>query len=264
MPSFDTLLAFFGVAVLLALTPGPDNVFVLLQSAQRGWRAGMAVVLGLCSGLVVHTAAVALGLAAVFAASAGAFTVLKVFGAAYLLWLAWQALRPAPAPASVSAPMPAPASAMRTAAQERAGLAAAMNPSSTSPSVSDSAIAPVLPTAPAEKTAPAAPGAPARASLWRMVGRGVVMNLSNPKVLIFFLAFLPQFADPARGPVAPQLMVLGVVFMLASLLVFGAIACFSGAFGALLQRSARAQRLLAQVSALVFVALAVRLATASR
>ena len=97
-----------------------------------------------------------------------------------------------------------------------------------------------------------------------MAGRGVVMNLSNPKVLIFFLAFLPQFADPARGPVAPQLMVLGVVFMLASLLVFGAIACFSGAFGALLQRSARAQRLLAQVSALVFVALAVRLATASR
>ena len=97
-----------------------------------------------------------------------------------------------------------------------------------------------------------------------MVGRGVVMNLSNPKVLIFFLAFLPQFADPARGPVAPQLMVLGVVFMFATLLVFGAIACFSGAFGALLQRSVRAQRLLAQVSALVFVALAVRLATVSR
>ena len=260
MPSFDTLLAFFGVAVLLALTPGPDNVFVLLQSARFGWRAGMAVVLGLCSGLVVHTAAVALGLAAVFAASAGAFTVLKVFGAAYLLWLAWQALRPAPAPASVSAPAPA----TQTAAQERAGLAAAMNPSSTSPSVSTSATAPVLPTAPEEKAASAAPGAPARASLWRMVGRGVVMNLSNPKVLIFFLAFLPQYADPARGPVAPQLMVLGVVFMLATLLVFGAIACFSGAFGALLQRSARAQRLLAQVSALVFVALAVRLATASR
>ena len=97
-----------------------------------------------------------------------------------------------------------------------------------------------------------------------MVGRGMLMNLSNPKVLLFFLAFLPQFADPTRGPVALQLMVLGAVFMLATLLVFGAIACFSGAFGALLQRSARAQRLLAQVSALVFVGLAVRLATVSR
>ena len=228
MPSFDTLLAFFGVAVLLALTPGPDNVFVLLQSAQRGWRAGMAVVLGLCAGLVVHTAAVALGFAAVFAASGLAFTVLKLCGAAYLVWLAWRTLRPAPAmPASLSAATTSP----------MANAQAAPSPAATSTT---------------------------QGSLWHMVGRGMLMNLSNPKVLLFFLAFLPQFADPARGPVALQLMVLGAVFMLATLLVFGAIACFSGAFGALLQRSARAQRLLAQVSALVFVGLAVRLATVSR
>lgn len=253
MPSFDTLLAFFGVAVLLALTPGPDNVFVLLQSAQRGWRAGMAVVLGLCAGLVVHTAAVALGLAAVFAASALAFTVLKLCGAAYLLWLAWQTLRPAAA-AGAAAVVPAA-------------------PGRGSTTMADSAMAPEAVSAvPALEAAGATPNpdpdaiatTPAPASAWRMAGRGMVMNLSNPKVLVFFLAFLPQFADPARGPVAPQLMVLGVVFMLATLLVFGAIACFSGAFGTLLQRSARAQRLLAQVSALVFVALAVRLATASR
>lgn len=82
MPSADTLIAFLGVSILLGLTPGPDNIFVLLQSAQRGWRAGMAVVVGLCCGLVVHTGAVALGLAAVFAASAVAFTVLKLLGAA--------------------------------------------------------------------------------------------------------------------------------------------------------------------------------------
>ena len=63
MPSADTLIAFLGVSILLGLTPGPDNIFVLLQSAQRGWRAGMAVVVGLCCGLVVHTGAVALGLA---------------------------------------------------------------------------------------------------------------------------------------------------------------------------------------------------------
>ena len=93
MPSIETLVAFFGVSVLLALTPGPDNLFVLLQSAQRGWRAGMCVVLGLCLGLIGHTAAVALGLAAVFAASTLAFTVLKLLGAAYLAWLAWGALR---------------------------------------------------------------------------------------------------------------------------------------------------------------------------
>lgn len=213
MPAIETLVAFFGVCVLLALTPGPDNLFVLLQSAQRGWRAGMCVVLGLCLGLVGHTAAVALGLAAVFAASSVAFTVLKFCGAAYLAWLAWGALR---APASVS------------------------------------------------EATPGAAAAGGNGGALRMVGRGVVMNLTNPKVLVFFLAFLPQFADPAKGGMARQIMLLGLVFMLATLLVFGAIACFSGAFGAILQRSARAQRLLNRVAGLVFLGLALRLATAQR
>ena len=213
MPSLETLITFFGVSLLLGLTPGPDNLFVLVQSAQRGWRAGMAVVLGLCVGLVVHTAAVALGLAAVFAASAMAFTALKWCGAAYLAYLAWQALRAPAALACEAAP-----------------------------------------------TAAVASGPSGR----RMVARGAVMNLTNPKVLVFFLAFLPQFADPARGPVAWQLMVLGAVFILATLLVFGAIACFTGAFGALLQRSARAQTVLNRVAGLVFLGLAVRLATAER
>ena len=213
MPSLETLITFFGVSLLLGLTPGPDNLFVLVQSAQRGWRAGMAVVLGLCVGLVVHTAAVALGLAAVFAASAMAFTALKWCGAAYLAYLAWQALRAPAALACEAAP-----------------------------------------------TAAVASGPSGR----RMVARGAVMSLTNPKVLVFFLAFLPQFADPARGPVAWQLMVLGAVFIVATLLVFGAIACFTGAFGALLQRSARAQMVLNRVAGLVFLGLAVRLATAER
>lgn len=215
MPAVETLTAFFGVAVLLGLSPGPDNVFVLMQSAQNGWRAGMAVVAGLCAGLVVHTAAVALGLAAVFASSPLAFTVLKGCGAAYLAWLAWQAWR--------------------------APVALATHPSGQPPA------------------------APLRSrALWRMAGRGAIMNLSNPKVLIFFLAFLPQFTDPARDSLTLQTMVLGCVFMLATLLVFGAIACFSGVFGALLQRSARAQQRLNRLTALVFVGLAVRLVAAQR
>ena len=213
MPTLETLIAFFGVAVILALTPGPDNIFVLLQSAQRGWRAGLAVVVGLCAGILVHTAAVALGLAALFAASAVAFTVLKFCGAAYLAYLAWGALR---APATASSQDDAP------------------------------------------------PPAASPVSLWRMAGRGVVMNLTNPKVLVFFLAFLPQFADPARGAMGGQLMVLGLVFIVATLLVFGAIACFSGVFGSLLLRSPRAQQWLNRVAGVVFLGLAVRLATSQR
>ena len=68
MLTLQTAIAFFGVSLLLGITPGPDNIFVLVQSAAYGRRAGMLVVLGLCGGLVVHTTAIALGLAAVFAA----------------------------------------------------------------------------------------------------------------------------------------------------------------------------------------------------
>lgn len=218
MPAIDTLIAFFGVAVLLALSPGPDNLFVLVQSAQRGWRLGMCVVVGLCLGILVHTTAVALGLAAVLAASSTAFTVLKWCGAAYLAWLAWLAWGALRAPSQVS-----------------------------DTPVGSSAAQPLQ----------------LREAL-RMVGRGVVMNITNPKVLIFFLAFLPQFADPARGSVAWQIACFGAVFVLATFLVFGAIACFSGVFGGLLQRSARAQWWLNRLAGVVFLGLAVRLATTQK
>lgn len=208
MISLETSLAFFSVSVLLALTPGPDNVFVLLQSAMRGRLAGMLVVLGLCTGLLVHTSAVALGLAALFAASALAFTVLKFVGAAYLAYLAWQAFR---APAGV----------------EEGGRAEPM-------------------------------------SGRQMYLRGIIMNITNPKVAIFFLAFLPQFANPEKGDLVLQIMSLGGIFIIATLLVFGAIAYFSGAFGALLQRSARAQLILNRLSGMVFLGLAARLASAQR
>ncbi len=219
MPTFQSLVAFFGVAVLLALSPGPDNLFVLMQSVQRGWRVGIAVVVGLCLGVVVHTMAVALGLAAVFAASSIAFTVLKWCGAAYLAYLAWGAWR-----APVSVGKPGDSASTESAKSYEIGSK----------------------------------------ELLTMVRRGVVMNLTNPKVLIFFLAFLPQFADPAIGPVGPQIFVFGAVFILAAFLVFGAIALFSGAFGNLLLRSPRAQFWLNKITAVVFVGLAVKLATAQR
>src|SRR5690606_2580179 len=93
MLPFDTLLAFFGIAVLLALAPGPDSLFVQLMSSFVARRAGLFVPLGLSTGLLVHSDAGAAGLAAMFAASPMAFTAMKLAGAAYLAYLAWQALR---------------------------------------------------------------------------------------------------------------------------------------------------------------------------
>lgn len=213
MPSPDTLLQFFGLAVLLALSPGPDNLFVLMQSIQHGWRTGLLVVLGLCLGVCGHTLAVAMGLAALLAASPQLLTLLKLLGAAYLLWLAWGAWH---APVAAPAPDAAPQARQAT---PRPDLRQAL----------------------------------------RCMGRGLVMNLSNPKVLLFFLAFLPQFAQPAHGPVAAQIVALGAVFALSTLLVFGSIAFFSGSFGQALQRSARMQRVLNRSASIVFAALALRL-----
>ncbi len=89
----ETVATFFAASVILALAPGPDNIFVLTQSALHGKISGLWVTLGLCTGLVVHTTAVVLGVAVIFQVSAVAFTLLKVVGAGYLLYLAWHAFR---------------------------------------------------------------------------------------------------------------------------------------------------------------------------
>lgn len=208
MIALDTALAFFAASVVLGLSPGPDNIFVLTQSALRGPRAGLLVTLGLCTGLIVHTALVAFGVAAIFQASDLAFNALKIAGAAYLLWLAWQAFR-------------APASAIRIEQAE----------------------------------------GPSAGRLYR---RGIVMNITNPKVSVFFLAFLPQFADPARGPISMQMLMLGVLFIVATLLVFGGVALAAGALGRRLGQSERAQLVMNRIAGTVFALLALKLATSSR
>ena len=93
MLSPEVLLTFFAASLLLGIAPGPDNIFVLTQSAVYGVRAGLVTTLGLVTGLCVHTTAVALGVAAIFQTSPLAFTILKCAGAAYLLYLAWMSFR---------------------------------------------------------------------------------------------------------------------------------------------------------------------------
>lgn len=204
----DVLAVFFVSALALGVAPGPDNIFVLTQSAIHGRAAGLIVTLGLCTGLIVHSVAVALGVAAIFKTSELAFVLLKFAGAAYLLYLAFQAFR-----------------AGRTELSDR--KAASLSP----------------------------------LALYR---RGIIMNVTNPKVAIFFLAFLPQFADPARGSVPLQVLLFGGIFIIATVLVFGAIALSAGTVGGFLKGSPSAQIWLNRVAGLVFVGLAVRLAFAER
>ncbi len=88
-----SVLSFLGVAVLLTLMPGPDNVFVLAQSISQGKKAGIATALGLCTSLLVHVAAATFGISAIIYQSALAFAVVKYAGTAYLLYLAWKSFR---------------------------------------------------------------------------------------------------------------------------------------------------------------------------
>ena len=85
----ESIAAFIVASALLSIAPGPDNIFVLTQSALYGKKSGIFVTLGLCTGLIVHTTAVAFGIAAIFQTSVVAFTILKVLGALYLAYLAW-------------------------------------------------------------------------------------------------------------------------------------------------------------------------------
>jgi len=203
----ESIVAFVIASALLSLAPGPDNIFVLTQSALYGKKSGVLVTLGLCTGLIVHTIAVALGVAAIFQTSVVAFTVLKAVGALYLAYLAWQAFQ-----ASVSI-LEAPSSNLRSSG-----------------------------------------------ALYR---RGIIMNITNPKVSIFFLAFLPQFASPGHGPIAPQIFLLGGIFICVALVVFCVIAFLAGALGGWLHNSPKAQVYLNRIAGTVFAGLALKLVTTS-
>ena len=202
----NILAVFFSASILLALAPGPDNIFVLTQSAIRGRLAGFVITLGLCTGLIGHTLLVSSGIAVIFKASPVAFTSLKLAGGVYLLYLAFLAFR---------------VSAAKLIPFENGG-----------------------------------------ASLFQLYRRGIIMNMTNPKVSIFFLSFLPQFAKPERGAIMLQIVTLGFVFMISGLLVFGMISLFAGYLGGRLQQSPKAQNIMNRIAATVYVMLAVKLISA--
>ncbi|TXE10594.1 LysE family translocator [Gelidibacter salicanalis] len=169
---FETLISFSLATLALAISPGPDNIYVLTQSLINGTKSGIATTAGLISGCIVHTSLLAFGISAIITTSESLFYVIKVLGACYLLYLAYTVYR------------------------------------------SDHTI---LITSDAPKK-----------SYWSLFKTGVVMNLLNPKVMIFFLAFFPGFLWDKAGNTVVQFYVLGLVFMLVSFLVFSAIALLAG------------------------------------
>ena len=208
MIHLETMLVFIGVAAALAAVPGPDNIFVLTQAVVHGRIAGLIVTLGIALGLFVHTTAVALGVAVIFQTSQYAFSTLKYAGAAYLLYLAWQAFT-----------------------ASKGNFEGDKSKSETAP---------------------------------KQFLRGFTLCISNPKVTIFFLAFLPQFVVPENGPIIAQFYQLGALMVCVVLVVFGAVAIAAGSLGAWIKGSPKTQIWLNRISGIVFVSLAVKLATAAK
>ena len=200
--SLETIIAFVLASVILSLVPGPDNIYVMTNSALKGWRVGFYTTLGLCTGLIGHTFLVAIGVSVIFQTSALAFNGLKIVGACYLIYLGWLSLQ-----------------------------SKELNISGTGKDNSNRSY----------------------------YITGVIMNLTNPKVALFFLVFLPQFVNISNDSVTIQVVLLGLLFILSALCVFSSIAFLGSYLESYLKKSSSVNKNINKLAALVYFALAINL-----
>ncbi|MYN45484.1 LysE family transporter [Pseudoduganella sp. FT93W] len=200
----EQLIGFLGAAMLITVSPGPDNLMVLSVGMSRGRRQGMVFGLGCALGCLSHTLLATLGVSALIKASPLAFGALKLLGGGYLVWLGIGALR-----------------SRGGARVEGSGL-------------------------PEE-------------SLGQLFAKGLFANAINPKVVLFFLSFLPQFVLAERGDASWQTAQLGVLFTLQGVVIFGLLGYFSGSVGSWINRHPGAGMWMDRVAGAIFVGLGVKL-----
>lgn len=218
------MFEFFIAALVVAIAPGPDNLFVLAQSATHGTRAGICVICGLCTGIAVQTTLLIVGVSALIAASPVAFFVLQCCGAAYLLYLAYKSFQ-------VRAGVVKIDERRETRDEREVGLDERRETRESS-----------------------------GLSFRKLYLRGIIMNLTNPKAVLFALSFIPPAVrmDSALSP-SLQMAILGVEFVVATFIVFGSIAFLAGTVKNFLLNSPKANRNLNWFSGCVFVLLAIAL-----
>ncbi|MEO9569584.1 MAG: LysE family translocator [Polaribacter sp.] len=180
----ETLISFALATSILSISPGPDNIFVLTQSIVNGKKYGLATVLGLMTGCIIHTTLVAFGVSAIIKENENLFFFIKILGASYLIYLAFKVYK------------------------------------------SDAKIILSNNTVKSE-------------SILKLFKKGFIMNVLNPKVTIFFLAFFPQFLFSETVSNVLQFYVLGGIFILVSFLVFGTIAVLSGSISSYLKEHSK-------------------------
>ncbi|MBX3579259.1 MAG: LysE family translocator [Rhizobiaceae bacterium] len=207
IPDAATLAQFTVASIILTITPGPDMTLFVSRTLSQGPAAGFASAFGAFSGTIVHTTLVVIGVSALIVASPAAFFVLKMFGAGYLVFLAYQAIR------------------------------------------HGSAFSP---------TKRGGPGV----SLFRSWATGFGVNLLNPKVILFFMTFLPQFVS-ASDPHAPgKLFFLGFLFVVISIPLTVPMIVAAEAFSGAMKKRPRLTRVIDYLFAGVFSAFALKILTA--
>jgi len=204
IPDFSTLFAFFVASIVLAITPGPDMTLFVSRALSDGRAAGFACVAGAMSGITVHTLMVALGLSALVVASPAAFFALKAVGAAYLMWLAIQAIRKG---SSLTLPVSRPS-----------GRGIMAN--------------------------------------W---AQGLGVNLLNPKIILFFMTFLPQFVAASDPHITGKLIFLGMFFVVVSTPIVIGIVLGAHGLAGWLKRKPQVMRIVDYVFAAVFSVFALKI-----
>ncbi len=203
------LLLFILTSFLLCLSPGPDNIYVLTQGLTKSKKAAIITTLGLCSGLIIHTSAAALGISVIFKTSQVAFDIVKYLGALYLIYLAYKAYK------------------------HRNDSLDLANSSS-------------------------------KIQMKNLFFKGFIMNILNPKVSIFFLAFLPQFVNPTLGSVPIQMLFLGFVFMLMTVIVFSSIGIAGNLLSKKLLKNPKIVKNMNVLTSFVLFSLGMKLALSQR
>lgn len=170
----ELILSFLLASVLLTFMPGPDNIFVLTESITKGQKNGIAISIGLCTGVLIHTLAAATGLSIIIQKSALAFSIIKYLGAAYLFYLAYLSTKEKPMEVNLD----------KKSKEEKF-------------------------------------------QLFPLIRKGFLMNVLNPKVSLFFIAFLPQFISQDGINITYQMIILGLIFMVQALIIFSMISILS-------------------------------------
>ncbi|MBW3096747.1 LysE family translocator [Pseudohoeflea coraliihabitans] len=204
VPALPTLLAFSVAALILAITPGPDMTLLISRSLSNGRVAAFACAAGASTGIAIHTLLVALGISALVVASPAAFLGLKIFGAGYLAWLAWQAVRHG-----------------STLSLKTAGKA--------------------------------------DRSLFSNWAQGLGVNLLNPKIILFFMTFLPQFVAASDPHLTGKLIFLGFLFVVLSAPILVGIAVGAHGLAGWLRRKPGVMRIIDWLFAGVFSLFALRI-----